>query len=121
MKRDMDLVRMILLTIEQHEHSRAPKQLQLEGYEDEQIQFHVWLMGSAGLLDVSDTSHSLSASHQAIPRNITWEGYEFLEVARQDSMWEKAKRKVSDAGAGLTLEILMGVLKQLAKEAVGLS
>ncbi|MCZ6653911.1 MAG: DUF2513 domain-containing protein [Planctomycetota bacterium] len=121
MKRDMDLVRKILLAIEGHDHSRAPKQIKLKGYADEQIQFHVWLMGRAGLLDVSEVSHSLSTSHRAIPRNITWEGYEFLELARQDSLWEKAKRKVSEAGAGLTLDVIKGVLAQLAKEAVGLS
>lgn len=121
MKRDMDLVRKILLVLEQHEHGYAPKQLEIEGCTDEQIHFHVWLMGDGGLLRVSDSSHGAGASPRAIPVSIVWEGYEFLEAAREDTMWEKAKSTISEAGVGLTIEMLKGVLGQLAKSAVGLT
>jgi hypothetical protein len=48
MKRDMDLVRKILLQIEEHPHGFAPNYLAIEDYTQEQIGFHVLLMGEAG-------------------------------------------------------------------------
>jgi hypothetical protein len=36
MKRDMDLVREILVQIEEHEHGMAPRNLTIEGYYSEQ-------------------------------------------------------------------------------------
>lgn len=50
MKREMDLVRQILLKIEQHEHGLAPRDLAIDGHTDEQVAYHVHLMGQAGLL-----------------------------------------------------------------------
>jgi|GEM_PF-7061885 len=47
MKRDIDLVREILLALEEHDHGYAPKDLEIRGYSKEQIGYHVWLMGRA--------------------------------------------------------------------------
>lgn len=121
MKRDMDLIRKILLAVEEHEHGRAPGKVEIEGYSDEQIGYHVWLTGEAGLLHVVDMTGRGSPSPVAIPTRMTWEGYEFLEVARQLSTWEAAKEKISKAGAGLTFEVLKAVLVAISKGALGLS
>ena len=40
MKRDMDLVRKILMVCADHEHGHAPRNLMIEGYSDEQIGHH---------------------------------------------------------------------------------
>ena len=121
MKRDMDLVRNILLKVEEHEHGHAPRKVEIEGYSDEQIGYHAWLMGEAGLLHVADTTCMDSPSPVAIPTSMTWEGHEFLEAARQSSTWEAAKEKISKAGAGLTFEVLKAVLVAISKGALGLS
>jgi hypothetical protein len=117
----MDLVRSILLTVEEHEHGRAPRKVEIEGYSDEQIGYHVWLTGEAGLLYVAESTHMGSPSPVAIPISMTWEGYEFLGAARQLATWEGAKEKISKAGAGLTFEILKAVLVAISKGALGLS
>ncbi len=41
MKRDMDLVREILLAIDSHEKGYAPQKMEFEGYTDEQIGYRV--------------------------------------------------------------------------------
>lgn len=121
MKRDMDLVRKILLALEEYEHGFAPKTLQISGYSDEEIGFHVYLMGQAGLLQVADVTHMGSTSPQSIPRRITWEGYEFLEAARSLSIWEAAKHRMVKEGLGMSLEVLKKILMMLTKEALGLT
>ena len=47
MKRDMDLVRKILLECEQQESGFPPEKLEIEGYSDAQLGYHVHLMGEA--------------------------------------------------------------------------
>jgi len=111
---------MILLEIESHEHGRAPRQFKIENYTEEQIGFHVHLMGQAGLLKVADSTHMGSASPEAIPLAMTWQGYEFLEAAREPSRWQAATQKVKSAGAAMTIEIIKETLIALSKHALGL-
>ena len=66
MRRDMDLVRDILLQIEAYPSSLAPEELIIEGYSDEQVSYHVLIMGEAGLLEVATTG-SKTSSPGAIP------------------------------------------------------
>ena len=50
MKLDMDLVRKILITLEEQPHGFFCQSLAIDGYSTEQIGYHVTLMGEAGLL-----------------------------------------------------------------------
>ena len=115
MKRDMDLIREILLACEAYEHGYAPGKLQIDGYDNEQIEFHVYLMGQAGLLETADPTYSGSPSPSALPNAITWQGYEFLEASRNEQLWAKAKHAASCAG-GMMFEVLKSVLTTLAAE-----
>jgi len=121
MKRDMDLVRKILLAMEGHEHGFAPQPFKIEGYDDEQVGHHVYMMGDAGLINAADATHMQSRSPTAIPTSITWEGHEFLEAARKPAIWEAAKRRLADAGVGCTIELVKRVLLELSKKALDLS
>ena len=121
MKRDMNLVRSILLALEQHEHGHAPDKLKIEGFSDEQIGYHIYLMGQANLLKVANINSCDSLSPTAIPIGITWEGYEFLEMAREPSMWKRAVEKVTSTGGTMTIDILKTVLAALAKQSLGLT
>lgn len=81
MEREMELVRKILLTLAEHPHGHAPKQLVIEGYDDETIGYHVFLMGQGDLLDVAVVTGLSSPSPVAIPVSITWKGYEFSTLS----------------------------------------
>ena len=120
MKRDMNLVRKILFEMEEHEHGLAPRKLEINNYTEEQVLFHIWLMGEAGLLKVSDASSKTTKSPAAIPICMRWKGYEFLEAAREPSRWKAAIEKIFKSGAGMTFEVLKSVLVTLSKEALEL-
>lgn len=113
MKRDMDLIRAILLACEAHECGFAPRELQLEGYTDEQIGFHVHLMGEARLLQTGDVTCMGSTSPCAVAIAMTWEGYEFLEASRNENNWQKVKA-AAHASGGFVLSAVKDVLVQLA-------
>ena len=56
MHRDMDLVRQILLKMDEHPNGFAPPKIEVPGYTDEQIGYHVALMGEAGLMKCVDVT-----------------------------------------------------------------
>jgi len=120
MKRDMNLVRSILLTMEEHEHGRAPRPFTVEGFSEEEVGYHIHLMGQAGLLKVAGTTSMSSPSPKAIPVYITWDGHEFLDLSREPSRWKQAVAKIKDTGGAMTISILSDVLLALAKKALAI-
>jgi hypothetical protein len=71
MKLDMDLVRKILIALEDHPHGSYGQFIRIEGYSPEQIGYHVTLMGEAGLLVAVDVTTMDSESPEAMPERLT--------------------------------------------------
>lgn len=120
MQRDLDLIRKILLAMEQREHGFVQDELVVEGYSDEQVGFHVYLLGEAGLAKVVENTNVLSQSPSALPLHPTWAGYEFLEAAKDETLWGKAKEKVIKPAGGVAFGVLVEWLKAEAKARLGL-
>jgi hypothetical protein len=119
MKRDMDLVRAIFIAMENHDKGFAPDVIEIPDYSEEQIGYHIYLMGQAGLLDVSDASSLDGSSPQAIPHSITWNGHEFLANAREEKNWLQAKKLMKGAGEA-SFHIWQAVLTKIVTQSVGL-
>jgi hypothetical protein len=119
MKRDMDLVRQILISLEEHTHGWAPQDLQIEGYSAEQIGYHVYLMDQAGLLVGTDVTASDSESPVWEPLYLAWAGHEFLDASRENGRWKQAKELVGKVG-GASIAIWTVVLTDLVKQNLGL-
>ncbi len=118
MKRDMDLIREILLAIEADEHGFAPK-IEIPGYTQEQIGYHAVLLGEAGLVQVVDVTSMGSKSPEAMVNRLTWAGHEFLDSARENKRWNQAKDMINKIG-GVPIQVLIALLTELAKNSLGL-
>jgi hypothetical protein len=92
----------------------------LKASTEEQIGYHVYLMGQAGLLEVSDTSSMDSRTPEAIPLNMTWYGHEFLDATKDSDLWAKAKKNVIGPAGGVAFSVLLEWLKEEAKNRLGL-
>ncbi len=116
MKRDMDLVRKILLEIEEAPFSGGWLDFDLEGYDESELSYHTMLLDEAGLIEAID----LSSMNTVIwkPKHLTWEGHEFLEASRDESRWKKALTIMKEKGGGMAFDVLKGVLIQLMTRAV---
>ena len=42
--------------------------------------------------------------------SLTWQGHEFLDAARNDTIWRKAKKKVLETTGGLAFDVLKAAL-----------
>ncbi len=116
MKRDINLIRTILQRVEIYEDPTGLNEIpQIDGYTSAQVSYHMKLLYDAGLItarvgDVWDPD----TEFQFI--NLTWYGQEFLDVTRDDILWEKAKDAVIKPVASFTFEILFAWLKAQVTE-----
>lgn len=86
----MDLIRQILLKLEEAPYTGGWANLEIEkGLDDDVYAYHVQLLHEAGLIEAQDLSTLHGVAWK--PKRLTWEGHEFLEAAREPSRWEKAK------------------------------
>lgn len=111
MKRDMDLIRKILIEVEACEDPFGPEdKLMINGYEKKIVSYHVKLLCQAGLLE----GHELKevGSFKWLAGALTWEGHEFLDAARDETRWNKAKSLVVEKAGSLMFETLKFALIQ---------
>ena len=102
MKRDMDLCRKILLSVEAREGTVDPVDVELEGYTDSQIGYHAKLLAAQGLLEGEGFTGHGDSTHCYKPRCLTYKGHDFLEAARDDTRWRKAKAEIAEEGLPVT-------------------
>lgn len=118
MKRDMDLVRNILRAVEEKGDLHDCIDLEIAGHSKEEVLYHVRLLREAGLLEVADLS-GLWELHLS-PKRLTWSGHDFLDAAKNDTVWNNAKEIVKDKGGSIPFEVLKALLIKLASSLVGL-
>lgn len=116
MKRDMDLIRKIMLEVESWPLHKRGTRPEIPGYDPQVISYHVMLLDEAGLLKGLDASGA-SDIDWFVDR-LTWPGHEFVEAARDEARWRKALNTITQKGGAVVFEIVKQALVQLAKEAV---
>lgn len=114
MKRDMDLIRLLLLQIEGEEG------LDLSGYTREQVLCHKSLLIEAGLAHGSVMEDGSGEPAAVVTTRLSWEGHEFLDAARNQSLWDKTKEIISKVNVSVTFPIVKEILTTLLKEQLGI-
>jgi Hypothetical protein (DUF2513) len=113
MKRDPDLCRQILLEVERD----SPK-LDIEGHTEAEILYHCELLVEAGLLQGQVVRGGSGEIVGAMIQKLTWEGHDFLDAARSDTNWKKAKDQIVKTGGSWTFEIVKSLLVEIAKRSL---
>ena len=121
MNRDMDLVRQILLAAESHEGGYVGGNPSIDGYSEDQIGYHVYLMEQAGLVEAADSSADDSTSPSAILLSIKGKGHDFLDAAKSNSVWSQAKERAKSVGGSLTFDLMKELLVTTARSQLGLT
>lgn len=112
MRRDMELIRAILLKVEENDDPLRDMRLTIEGQSDLAVSYHVKLLHEHGLITAIDFS-----SHDGLhwrPKSLTWEGHEFLDAARNENVWAKAKEQIAERGGSFPFELVKDLLVQIA-------
>jgi len=121
MKRDMDLIRKMVLLIEERPHGRATSDIEVDGYTDEQIGYHAYLLVDSGLAVGCDVTTRGSFGPEYIISYLTSAGHDFADASRNETAWKKAKGIVREKAGSVTLEVMKQLLVSLLKQAIGLA
>lgn len=109
MKRDMELCRKILFKIEKEYVDTALIDLKIDGYTTEEVADHCKLLYEAGL--VSDYKSQYANGHIYIFNvgSLTWEGHDFLDKIREDTVWHKTKEVITKKGLPMVLKVVESI------------
>lgn len=120
MKRDMELVRKLLLEFEKIEESERgqTKFIEIEGYEQDKINGHAYLIYEAGLVEM--IKMETSGGRLFLPQGLTWEGHEFLAKARNENIWNEGVKIAKEKGLDLGIDIMKTLLSSLTLKALGI-
>ena len=110
MKRDIELERKILFAIEENykpgEMYLTEDELLIDDYSMELIAEHCKLLYQQGLIGKYKEDLTITGLIGFQIENLTAKGYDYLEIIRNDDVWEKTKKEVEDKKLPKTIEFL---------------
>ncbi len=110
MKRDMTLIREILLKLEAKEDSH-PALLAMNDVPAPQLAYHLQIMTEAGLIQAEDMGELGGGCF--LPMGLTWAGQEWLALCQHAGHWQAAMDLMQERESGLSLLGLQHVLTRL--------
>lgn len=119
MKRDLDLVRQVLLQIEALP-AGPPAQYRMSEIDDPVLLAHFELVIAAGLVN-GKIARSQGVRGDVISiSGLTWEGHEWIEMVRSETMWDETKSTLLENGGVLTFELTKAVASKLLRARLAL-
>jgi hypothetical protein len=114
-RRDDDLLRQILIDVENSDRSRLiVSKVISQTKEEQKFAYHVELLCDAGFMT------SVSNTHY----RMTNQGHDYLEAIRSETVWKKTKQGAAEVGGmtlGMMKDLAVAYLKQEAAEKLGIS
>ena len=94
-KRDMDLIRHILIEIESRPDA-SPRIVELADYDGNVVFRHLEMLQQAGFIDVIGVNSPVGQRPPSmIIKDLTWNGHDFLNAIQSDTVWKKLKHDLS--------------------------
>ncbi len=115
MKRDMELIRKLILKIEDAPGGWAPSDLSIEGYTSEQIGYHSCLIVESGLAIGNDITPRGSSGPKYMLSRLTPAGHDFAESSRNQFVWDEVMGDIREKGFP---SVAIDLLKKLLDKAV---
>ncbi|MCB2354458.1 DUF2513 domain-containing protein [Clostridium estertheticum] len=103
MKRDMKLVRKILLYVEVNFIDVALYDIEIEGYDLKTIAYHCKICYDAKLISDYKGSYASDELMNFGVGSLTWYGHEFLEKIKDDTIWDKTEKVMKEKGIKFTI------------------
>lgn len=108
MKRDMELMRKILFEIEDKYNAGegSIRELNIKNYEMPVVAEHCDILYQVGLVNLYNPRESDSGLISFFVGNLTNAGYDFLELIRNEEIWQKTAQEVKKKKLPQTIETI---------------
>ena len=107
----MDLIRLLLLQLETGEKPAA-----LDSYSEADRLYNSALAIEAGLIHGTVKFNEIRQPSQVKGYRLTWEGHNFLDAARSETVWNHVKATIKEKGGSWAIEGLLELLKLTANQ-----
>lgn len=119
MKRDIKLIRKLLFEIEDKSDGIVPVfPIVIDGHDQSVINYHLTILYEAGLIHAHPASSA--GDMDIIPVRLTWEGHEFLDSARSDTIWNKTLKQAGEFSESIAIPLLKDLLIATLRSQIGL-
>lgn len=118
MKRDMDLVRTILLALADSDEPLWSTDLVTDEYSRDVIGYHFLILDEAGLIMANVKAAGDDPYYIAVASRLTWEGNDFLDAVRDESIWKRVRSTIGKITGGASFEVFKTVASSLALDAI---
>ena len=119
MKRDLNLLRAILLRIEEIDSLTIHSDVLLDLCGDpNNLAFHIHLLVESGYLAIHDHVSYIGGERFLIS-HITSSGCDYLDSVRNESIWNTTLQKIKDFGGTVSLDIVKDIGTALIRGQLG--
>ena len=118
MKRDMDLVRTILFALADSDEPLWSTDLVTDEYSRDIIGYHFLILDEAGLIVANVKATDDDPYYIAVASRLTWEGNDFLDAVRDESIWKRVRSTIGKITGGASFEVFKTVASSLALDAI---
>ena len=115
MKRDMELIRKILFKIEEDYVGTALSNLSIEEFDRNTVAYHCKLLNEAGFIDDYKANYANGQIWRFTVGGLTWNGYDYLDKIRQDTIWNKTKEIITKKGLPMVIDVIKDVSTEVIK------
>jgi Hypothetical protein (DUF2513) len=118
MKRDWDIIRDVLLALEDSDTPNPRLSAKHFTQHDEQaVAYNMRLLHEAGYIDARFTSSNSMSGHilGASAVHMTNAGHELLDTIRSDTVWSKTKDTFKSKGLDMTFDLVIMVSKKIVE------
>lgn len=117
MKRDVELIRKILLRLEESEVELVASEIVLDGYTATEIVRHAqMLVEDTEFLEGEDASSEDDCDFILV--RLTYHGHDFVSLARDETAWRRARADVAKNVGGETIELIQRMLVENARSSL---
>jgi Hypothetical protein (DUF2513) len=114
MTRDWDLIRQILLAVEQADATVKISFEDMIDCTEETFHYNTVLLTEAGLVH----SMVLPRINTTLVESLTWEGHEFLDAIRNHASWEHIKTIAAEKSLGLSFSSIKAIEHHLRSKII---
>lgn len=115
MRRDMDLVRSILIQVEAADGPLDMGDMDPCGHTEEEVAYHIELMAQRGLVSATVRRAYGGAVMLCRVDALTWDGRDMLDAVRSERVWARARRAIADSVGTATFDVVKGVCSAIAQ------
>ncbi len=114
MKRDWELIRTILVRIEDAPDTAGRYFAdRFSQWPAEEVNYHLWLLIQSGLVTGKCNGDEPRTGFVCYGAALTWAGHEFLAAVRSDTAWQRIRTLLSERALDTSFEAIVAMARHL--------